>query len=297
MNRTRIQYFLHLAKSLKFSDTARAFHVTQPALSKAIKRLEDDLGGTLIRREGRLTHLTPLGRAMVERLQDVETATRQAERAAQRLTSEGAQQINIAVMCTVSSERLMPFMAKLRRDHPGLTLTLDDIPTDKIVDILLMGHCDIAICAQTFDSGPRLKQLELYREEMVVISPPGHRFAARDSVSLNELEGEPYIDRLNCEFRSTFNEAFRSANVMPDVVMQSEREDWVADAVRSDMGVTFMPRDAVDPQLYGCCRLAPEPYWRTVSMAVATGREDNETVRAVLKAARDYDWNAAVEAG
>ncbi|WP_299849111.1 LysR family transcriptional regulator [uncultured Roseovarius sp.] len=290
MNRTRIQYFLHLAQSLNFSETARAFRISQPALSKAIKRLEEDLHGPLLRREGRLTHLTPLGRAMVERLSEVEEATRQAEETAQRLTLGGRQQVNIAVMCTVSPRRMMPFMADLRRAHPNIELALDDTPTDMILEALLSGHCDLAVMAAPFDDTLRLKQVELYRESMVVLSHPEHRFAQRDSVALPELEREPYIDRLACEFRDTFLQVLRNDNVMLDVAMRSKREDWVYDGVAANIGVSIVPRDGVDTSRHGWSELAPDPYWRTVSMAVATGREDNDAVRTVLAAARNHDW-------
>ena len=111
MNRIRIKYFLHLAGSLNFSETARAFNVSQPALSKAIRRLEGELGGKLIRREGRFTHLTPLGRVMQDKLQDIENASRLAEVTAKRIINEGLQRLNLAVMCTIAPKRIVPFLA------------------------------------------------------------------------------------------------------------------------------------------------------------------------------------------
>ena len=290
MNRTRIRYFLNLAESLNFSDTARAFSVSQPALSKAIKRLEDELGGKLIRREGRLTHLTPMGRVMQDKLQDVENASRTAELAAKRLARDGMQRLNIAIMCTVSPKRIVPFLTQVRRNHPNLEFVLDDVTSDRIVEMVLSGHCDLALVANPFDSSQRMRQVDLYRESMVVATGLRHRFAGRQTVELSDLAKEHYVDRLNCEFRGTFNKAFSGAELMLDVVLSSGREDWVHDSVASDLGVSIMPEDSVDHNRHSFCKLGPEPYWRTVSLMVATGREDNDAVRSVVKAARSYQW-------
>lgn len=290
MNRTRIQYFLHLAQSLNFSETARVHKISQPALSKAIKRLEEDLNGTLLRREGRLTHLTALGRVMVERLSEVEEAMLQTEEAAKRMTTGGQQQVRIAVMCTISPSRLMPFLAEFRQAHPKIELVMDDTPTDKILEVLLSGHCDLAIMASPFGESLRLKQVELYREDMVVITPKGHRFADLPCVELDKIGSEQYVDRLSCEFRGMFAQAMRSSEVALDVAMASKREDWVYGAVAASIGISIAPRDAVDKMRHGWSELGPEPYWRTISMAIATGREDNEAVRNVMSAARKFKW-------
>lgn len=290
VNRTRIQYFLHLAQSLNFSETARAHKISQPALSKAIKRLEEDLNGTLLRREGRLTHLTALGRIMVERLSDVEEAMLQTEEAAKRMTVGGQQQVRIAVMCTISPTRIMPFLAEFRRAHPKIELVMDDTPTDKVLEVLLSGHCDLAIMAAPFSSSLRLKQVELYREDMVVITHSEHRFGDLVRVELGELSREPYVDRLSCEFRGTFAQAMRSHDVALDIAMSSKREDWVYDAVAKNIGISIAPRDAVDETRHGWSEIGPEPYWRTISIAIATGREDNEAVRNVISLAREFQW-------
>lgn len=227
---------------------------------------------------------------MEERLSAVEEALLQAEEAAKRMTTGGQQQIRIAVMCTISPSRIMPFLAELRRAYPKIELVMDDTPTDKVLEVLLSGHCDLAIMASPFDSSLRLKQVELYREDMVVITHLGHRFGDIDSVALDELGQEPYIDRLSCEFRGMFAQAMRSNDVALDVAMASKREDWVYDAVAARIGISIAPRDAVDDTRHSCSEIGPEPYWRTISMAIATGREDNEAVRNVMSAARKFQW-------
>lgn len=297
MNITRIKYFLHLAQSLNFSETARVHRISQPALSKAIKRLEEEIGDALVRREGRLTHLTPLGRIMQDKLREVEKATREAESAAHRMVAGGSQRLNIAVMCTISPKRLVPFVAELRRSNANIEMDLDDVPADKISEMLLAGDCDLALLASPYGQEPRLRHVELYREAMMIASSHQHRFAGREAVALTDLEHECYIDRLHCEFREMFNDHLSNAGLTLEIAFSAQREDWVYEGIAANIGVALLPEDSVDPERHSACQVAPEPMWRTVSLAVATGREDNDAVRNVLRAARQYDWDTVRESG
>ncbi|WP_143535645.1 LysR family transcriptional regulator [Roseisalinus antarcticus] len=89
MDIRRIRYFITFCETLNFSEAARQLGLSQPALSKAIRKLEDEIGGPLIRREGIKTHLTHLGRLMHEQLQKVDATTLQAELAAKKARQWG----------------------------------------------------------------------------------------------------------------------------------------------------------------------------------------------------------------
>ncbi|MGR3622606.1 LysR family transcriptional regulator [Pseudophaeobacter sp.] len=293
MNLTRIQYFLSLAKTLNFSETARICGMSQPALSKAIRKLEEELGGALLRREGRLTHLTPLGRAMAERLGEVEQARRRAEATAKRLVAPGRARLQIALMCTIGVSRFLPFLAKVQRKMPEAELILSDTPVGEIETALLSGHCDLAVLAAPFGGHARLRHTELYREDMVAAVARNHRLAALEDVTLSTLAEQPYIERTHCEFGDLFYDQCEAAGVEIIPAIRSNREDWVTGLVANGHGVTLMPEDSGRAAGLACCQITPVPLWRSVSLAVATGREDDETVRAILTEARSHDWLAA----
>ncbi|KPD13426.1 LysR family transcriptional regulator [Phaeobacter sp. 11ANDIMAR09] len=290
MNLTRIQYFLSLAETLNFSETARLCGLSQPALSKAIRKLEEELGGALLRREGRLTHLTPLGRAMADRLGEVEQARRRAEATAKRLVAPGRARIHIALMCTIGVSRFLPFLARVQRKMPEAELVLSDTPVGEIETALLSGHCDLAVLAAPFGAHERLRHTELYREDMVAAAARDHRFASLQEVTLATLATQPYIERTHCEFGDLFYDQCEAAGVEIMPAIRSNREDWVIGLVANGHGVTVMPADSVRAADLTSCRITPVPLWRSVSLAVATGREDNETVRAILAEARSHNW-------
>ncbi len=97
----QIRYFLATAETLNFTRAAERCAVTQPALTKAIKKLEEELGGPLFGRERNHTHLTELGRAMRERLNVVHHGASAAKAAARKILNREKARLHVGVMCTI----------------------------------------------------------------------------------------------------------------------------------------------------------------------------------------------------
>src|SRR5215475_4446997 len=101
MEMHQIRYFLAVSEVLNFTRAAERCHVSQPALTRAIQTLEDELGGPLFHRERQNTHLTELGRMMLPYLQDVLDQSRQAKERARAFASPGSAPLALGVMCTI----------------------------------------------------------------------------------------------------------------------------------------------------------------------------------------------------
>lgn len=286
----RARYFLAFAETLNFSSAARQLGVSQPALSKAISRLEEEIGGALIRREGRHTHLTHLGRLMREQFSAVDVAATRAELTAQRLVHGDMPQIQIAVMCTIGPVRVQRFLTAWRGANPDVEIVLRSASRDELGPMLLNGFVDCALVGAPIADEPRLKYATLYKESMVVACALDHRFAEAKSVALEEIMGEPYLDRLTCEFRDTFIEESERLGHHILFVVRSEREDWIQALVRAGLGVTIIPAESIILDRLVTRPITAPPIRRTVSLAVPYGREDAPLVRAFLSAARQFDW-------
>src|SRR5918912_1177244 len=100
MEMHQIRYFLAVCDELNFTRAAERCNVTHPALTRAIQKLEEELGGLLFRREGRLTHLTDFGRLMRPRLEEVIERTEEAKRTAQSFLKLQDAPLTLGVMCT-----------------------------------------------------------------------------------------------------------------------------------------------------------------------------------------------------
>lgn len=288
----RIRYFITVCETLNFSEAARRLGLSQPALSKAIQKLEDELGGTLIRREGVKTHLTHLGRLMHDQFQKIDEATQQAELTAKRLVNGDMPQIQIAVMCTIGPNRFGAFLKQWQSQNPEVEIVLRDASRDRIGDMLLSGYVDCALVGAMLSNEPRFKYTELYQEDMVVAFSPDHHFAGAERIDLGEVMQEPYLDRLNCEFRGTFISESERMGSQVEFVARSEREDWIQTLVRAGLGVTILPIGSIMVEGLETRPISDESLKRTVSLAVPFGREDTVHLRSLLSAMRRCNWKA-----
>ena len=195
-----IRYFLALSKTLNFTKAAEMCNVSQPALTRAIQKMEDELGGLLFSRERNNTHLTELGRMLEPHLTEVLTRTQAAKETANRFLRLDSAQLKLGVMCTIGPVRFVSFLSCFRADNPGVEITLTEAVPNRLCDLLTKGELDVALIARPDGFASPLQPQPLYRERFVIACSAGHPFARKNSVSVAELDGQPYLARINCEY-------------------------------------------------------------------------------------------------
>src|SRR5690348_3596226 len=131
-----IRYFLALSQTLNFTRAAETCNVSQPALTRAIQKMEDELGGLLFSHERGNTHLTELGRMLKPQLEEVMARTQAVRKApTQSLRLEGAH-LSLGVMCTIGPLRFVSFLSTFRAQHAGIEITLVEAVPDRLCDLL-----------------------------------------------------------------------------------------------------------------------------------------------------------------
>jgi len=296
MEMHQVRYFLAVCDTLNFTRAAERCNVTQPALTRAIQKLEEELGGLLFRRERSLTHLTDLGRLMRPHLEQVLSETATAKRAAKGfLTLDGAA-LSLGVMCTIGPQRFMGFLAEFRARHPGIELTLTESVPPRLVELLMEGKLDVAVMAQPGPFEERFDVRPLYRERFVIAFPAGHRFEARNALSVADVDGENYLSRINCEYRDVLAELCAERGATVHRVYRSEREDWIQTMVAAGLGLCFMPEYSASHPGIVSRRVVDPAVEREVSLVTVAGRRFSPSVAAFVDAMRRYEWGrVAVE--
>jgi len=179
MEMHRVRYFLAVADTLNFTRAAEQCHVSQPSLTRAIQQLEEELGGLLLRRERKLTHLTDFGRLLEPHLRQLAADAEVAKTTAKRFLSLSQAQIRLGVMCTVGPAGFMGFLAGFRSAKPGCEITfLEGVPK-RLSAMLMEGELDVAVMAQPDLFNERFDVLPLYRERFCIAFPTGHRWSGR----------------------------------------------------------------------------------------------------------------------
>lgn len=290
MELNEIRYFLETCETLNFTRAAENCGVAVPTLTRAIKKLEDELGGQLFRRERRLTHLTDLGRLMQMHMAEARAAVQAAREEADRYASVDAR-LKMGVVSTVSTGYLVTYLRHLRDRAPSLDLDIWESHCADIAVALEKGEIDIAI--MTLPEYPDgFRPIELFREPYFVAFHPRHRFSRLNAVPMREFEGEDYVKRLHCEFPSNLARLGIAKPYQEVRVRYStEREDWVQAMVASGLGITLMPKYL--PLLDGIAMrpvIEPEVH-RTVSVVTHAGRRHSRPVAEALEAARHLKWD------
>lgn len=293
MEMQQVRYFLALAQHLNFTRAAEACNVSQPALTRAIQALEGEFGGPLFHRERTQTHLSELGRTMLPYVQSILDQAEAARAHARSMGKMDEVELKLSAMCTLSPHTLSEFVVSFRDAHPGVKLRVVDGSAKVMLDELHNGVTEIGVVGHHDEVDARFHAMPLYRERFVIVLPQQHRLARQNAICVKDLNGEPYVNRLNCEVAAPANVEFRSRGVSCPVVFRSERDDWVLGMIRSGMGWGFFPEFYSFPQDVAVRPLIEPEIWRTVSLVTVRGRPHSPAVGAFVRSARGFTWPQA----
>lgn len=290
MEMNQIRYFLKAGQTLNFTRAAEQCGVSVPSLSRGIRQLEEELGGQLFRRERHLTHLTDLGRLMLEHFSVMSRAADAAKRDAKDYTALAGSRLKLGVFASIGADVLTDYLRTLRKQAPELELHIWEANCEELEAALLGGEVDIALTSSP-ELDERIRMTPLFREAFYISFAPGHRFSRMNAVPMRELDGEDYVKRLHCEFPSNLAR-LGVAKPYDDVNVRyvGEREDWIQSLVRAGLGCAVMPenlpllpglemRPLVDPEVF-----------RQISLATVAGRPHTPPVAAAVAAARRCSW-------
>jgi LysR family hydrogen peroxide-inducible transcriptional activator len=291
MEMHQIRYFLAVCEELHFTRAAERSNVTQPSLTRAIKLLEEELGGPLFHRERGNTHLSELGRTVKPYLEQVYSEADKAKKHAQDFIRLKQTPLRLGLMCTIAPNQMLDFIATIQRRHPGIALQVTDAAAAQLEQRLIAGESDAAIYALPEtppDNG--LHYLPLYREQYMIVMQPGHRLASGTCVQVQELNGERYLSRVNCEFGLAADRVFDEQKVDWPTVYESERDDWILAMAAAGLGLAFMPRWCVShPGVVARPLVAPE-FWREISLVTVRGRPHSPAMGALVTEAMHARW-------
>ena len=245
MEMHQVRYFLAVCEHGGFSRAAEACGVSQPALTTAVKRLEQEVGGNLFHREGRRLVLSEIGRLIRPHLEKLSGEKDAAMEVARNFRLLRATPLRIGVMPTIGPVPVAGYLALFRNAHPGIDVAVSEAPLGQLLRRLEDDELDLALASAPEGLPDGFRNEQLYVERYVVAFRPGSRFEAMKTVRLQDVSGEPYVDRLSCELREQVMAVCVQRNIELYANFRSEREEWVQGMVQSGLGFAFMPEYSV----------------------------------------------------
>jgi len=242
MELDQLRYFLRVAERGSFTGAARELSISQPALSRSIRRLEEELGRPLFLRRPRSVELTDAGEFFEARARQV---VQLIEDTRAELTDDGESgRLRVGAIPTVAPYLLPQILQGFARDFPRATVSVQESPTERLLRSCARGDVDLAILALPIPQGA-LECEELFEEELLLVLPRSHPLAERRRITLTDLESERFImlDEEHCLSDSIV--AFCRKDLSQPLVMERTSQlMMVQELVSLGHGVSMIPRMA-----------------------------------------------------
>jgi LysR family hydrogen peroxide-inducible transcriptional activator len=274
MTLTELRYIVAVARERHFGRAAEACHVSQPTLSVAIKKLEEELEVKLFERGGNEVSVTPLGEDIVRQAQAVIEQAAAIKEIAKRGKDPLAGPLRLGIIYTIGPYLLPELVRQVIERSPQMPLMLQENFTVKLLEMLRTGELDCAILAEPFpDTG--LAVAPLYDEPFMAAVPMSHPLAARKTISAEELKQQTMLllGTGHCFRDHVLEVCPEFARFSSDAEgirrsFEGSSLETIKHMVASGMGVTVVPRLSVDAEAQPHVRyipfVAPVPTRRVV---------------------------------
>ncbi|QCR32858.1 LysR substrate-binding domain-containing protein [Lysinibacillus sp. SGAir0095] len=241
MDFNSLQYFVLVAKYENMSRAAEVLHITQPALSKSISLLEENLGVTLFDRNGRSIKLNRYGRFFLERAESMLKDYEMAREDLLNLVSPGQGVVSIGFMHTLGLEVIPQLMAAVQKDYPQLKVQLTQSNSSTILHKLEVGELDLCLIS-SLDTHKDLIWVKLWEEELFLIVPENHNLALKEQVNLKDFAKEPFISiKKGNTLRKSVDDLYKQEGYLLNVAFEGEEVHTIAGLVESGLGVSLIP--------------------------------------------------------
>jgi DNA-binding transcriptional LysR family regulator len=294
MDTRQLASFCAVVDHESFSLAAEQLGVTQPAVSLQIRSLEKRLGRRLLDRSGRRVEPTEAGLRLYRSAQRMLALEQQlVEEVADASEGELAGTLQIGASTGPGGSVVPLLLCEFQRANPSVRVSLTVSDTQTIVDHV----AERELAAGIVGAARRHRGVTfepLFRDQVVLACPPGHRFAGR-TITLDELQAEPpVVMQEGAGVRLVIDDALRAAGLRerhPEVKLELGLQESVKSAVAAGYGITFISRSAIEAELstgaIATARVEGLEPAREISLATATGRTMPRTAAAFLEFARE----------
>lgn len=237
----QLEYFRVVAKTEHFRKAAELLSISQPALSRSITKLEEELGISLFDRTGRSVKLNKFGRIFLYRVENGLNEIALGVQEINQLRDPYTGTLSLAFLPNLGTSILPEIIGHFNKEYPHVEIQLYQNKILDSVEQLLKREVDLCLISRVGDH-PAITWHPLFEEELFLYVPATHRFANRTSVALHEIAGDPFIAfKKELGMREIINQFCEKARISPVIRFEGEDVPTMAGLVSAGLGVTIIP--------------------------------------------------------
>jgi LysR family hydrogen peroxide-inducible transcriptional activator len=281
MELDQLRYFLRVAKRGNFTRASEDLLISQPALSRSIQKLEEELGQPVFERKTRSVSLTEAGTLLQSRAQQVLSIIEDTKA---EITDDGESgRIRVGAIPTIAPYFLPEVLQRFSTEFPKASLIVQENTTDVLLKSCTQGEIDLAIVALPVPA-KYLEVEELFQEELLLVLPPDHPLADKSKIRISDVEPFPFVllDEAHC-LSDNIVTFCRQRSFQPVAVERTSQLTMVQELVSLSHGVSMIPamaqrRDQSDRRVYRS--LANPKPMRTIAVVWNPYRFESRLMKA-----------------
>ncbi|TQR20726.1 LysR family transcriptional regulator [Psychrobacillus vulpis] len=269
----RLEYFQTLAKVQHMTRAAEILSISQPALSRSISSLEEEIGVPLFDRQGRSIILNRYGLMFLHRVNRIMNEMNEGLTDIQQLIHPEQGEVALGFLHTLGTNIVPNLIRTFHDEYPGITFQLKQNHTHTQLNQLKSGELDLCLLA-SIENEKMIEWTELWRDELFIIVPIDHPLANRKSIQLRKLANESFISlKKGYALRVTTDEIFRSSEIEPVITFEGEEVATVAGFVAAGLGFSILPDgEEINPNKIAKLRIEDMKCERVIGMARVKNR-------------------------
>ncbi|HEX3028960.1 MAG TPA: LysR family transcriptional regulator [Clostridia bacterium] len=237
----QLEYFQTVANLQHMTLAAETLKLSQPALSRSISRLENELGVPLFDRQGRSIVLNRYGKRFLKHVNRILYEYEESKREIQDLVNPEKGEVSLGFLHTIGAAYVPDLIKGFSCKYPGIKFQLHQNSTHTLLNELISGEIDLCMLSST-ENMPKVEWNHLWSEELFVAVPSSHRLAVLKAIDLEQIANEPLISfKKGYGMRKITDELFNEAGIKPKITFEGEEVHTVTGLVAAGLGVAFVP--------------------------------------------------------
>ena len=250
MDLATLNAFIAIAELGSFSEAAERLHLTQPAVSKRIASLEQQLGVRLFDRLGREVSLTEAGRALLPRAYQILNVLDDTRRALTNLNGEICGRLTLATSHHIGLHRLPPLLRAFTRAHPQVALDIQFLDSEVAYEEVLHGRAGLAVITLAPETREPVHAVAVWDDPLDFVAAPEHPLARNQAITLADVAHHPAVFPGGNTFtHHIVRRLFEAQGLTPNIAMSTNYLETIKMMVSIGLAWSVLPRTMLDEQV------------------------------------------------